>query len=105
MNQYETRKLPKKTIIIIGILIFTSIAGFLLIMLSKQVKIEEVLNSFGYKSISNVIVYNASEVLDEKTNRNGELYKIGFTNKDTNQECKGLVFRLSGKYEIDIDCK
>ena len=44
MSQTEVRKLPKKTIFTIGILIVVAVVGFILITLSKQIKMEEVLN-------------------------------------------------------------
>lgn len=105
MSEIEIRKLPRKTIIIIGILIILSIAGFLLIKITKEDKMQNVLNSFGYKNVSDITVYNVSPVLDEKTNREGELYKISFTNNDTKQECKALIFQISGRFEKDIECK
>ncbi len=105
MSQTEVRKLPKKTIFIIVTLIVVTIVGFILITLSKQVKMEEVLNSLGYKNIKNVIVYNVSQVEDGETKRKGSLYKIGFQNLDTNQECIGLVFKNNNKYKKDIECK
>lgn len=105
MSQPEVRKLPKKTIIMIIILIIVTIAGFLLITISKQLKIEEVLNSLGYNNIKKVRVYNISEVEDKKTRKKGELYKISFFNKDINKECIGLILRNEEKYEEDIECK
>lgn len=105
MNETEVRKLPKKTIIIILILILFSIAGFLLITFSKEAKIKEVLNSKGYNNIENVIVYNVSKVEDEETRKKGDLYKISFTNKDSNKECIGLIFKSNRKYKEDIECK
>ena len=105
MSQPEVRKLPKKTIIIISILIFLFIVGFLFINFTKQAKMEEVLSSHGYKNVSDVIVYNVSQVQDDATNKQGSLYKIGFTNLDTKQKCMGLIFKISGGYKKDIECK
>jgi GrpB-like predicted nucleotidyltransferase (UPF0157 family) len=105
MSQTEVRKLPKKSIIIILVLIIIGIAGFLLITLSKQAKMEEVLGTLGYKNVESVRVYNVSQVEDEVTRRRGELYKISFFNKETNQECHGLIYKNNNKYREDVECK
>lgn len=105
MSQPEVRKLPKKTIYLIIGLILVTILGFFLITLSKQIKMEEVLNSLGYKNIKDVRVYNVSPVEDEDTKQKGSLYKISFQNLDTNSECIGLIFKHNDKYKKDIECK
>ena len=78
MSQIEVRKLPKKTIIIIVIMIAIITAGFLLITITKQLKMTEILNSLGYTNIDKVRVYNVSPVEDEVTKKRGELFKISF---------------------------
>jgi uncharacterized protein YxeA len=105
MSQIEVRKLPKKTIVIIAIMIVTIIAGFLLITITKQLKMTEVLNSLGHTNIDKVRVYNVSPVEDEITKRRGELFKISFFDKETNQKCYGLVFKNDNKYTKDLECK
>lgn len=105
MSDIEVRKLPKKTIFIIIALIIVTILGFLFITFTKQAKIEEVLNSLGYKNIENVRVYNVSPVEDKDTKKKGTLYKVGYFDKDKNQECIGLIYRHDGKYKEDIECK
>jgi hypothetical protein len=105
MSQYEVRKLPRKTIIIIIILIIVCIAGFLLITLSKQAMMAEVLETLGHKNIDSVRVYNVSQVEDDITKKRGTLYKIGFFDKEKNEQCHGLVYKYDGKYKEDIECK
>ena len=105
MSQPEVRKLPKKTVrIIIGLIIIT-ILGFLLITFSKQAKMEEVLNSLGYKNIESVRVYSVSSVEHEVTRKKGSLYKVGFFNKETQEECVGLIYKHDGNYEEDVECE
>jgi hypothetical protein len=105
MSEVEVRKIPKKNIIIIVILILVAIAGFLLITLSKDAKMEEVLSSFGYKNIKNIKVYNVTPVEDKVTRKPSKLYKIGFYNNETNQECFGLINEHNGKFKENIECK
>ncbi|WP_428028681.1 hypothetical protein [Arcobacter sp.] len=105
MSQTEIRKLPKKTIIIIIVLIIVAIIAFLLVTLSKQAKMTEVLDSLGYKHVSNVIVYNVSQVEDEETKIRSKLFKVGFTNDESKQECFGLINEHNGKFTKEIECK
>ncbi|PLY08613.1 MAG: hypothetical protein C0626_12210 [Arcobacter sp.] len=105
MSQPEVRKLPKKTIIIIVILTISCIIGYLLITLSRDAKISEVLNSLGYKNISSIKVYSVSQVEDEKTKLRSKLFKVSFTNDETNQECYGLINEYNGNFKKEIECK
>lgn len=105
MSESEVRKLPKKTIIIIIVLTILCIIGFLLITLSRDAKISEVLNSLGYKEVSKVIVYSVSQVEDQETRIRSKLFKVSFTNDETKQECYGLINEHNGKFKKEIECK
>lgn len=105
MSQPEVRKIPKKTIVIMILVTIACIIGYLLIILSRDAKMTEVLNSLGYKNISSVMVYNVSQVEDEETKIRSKLFKVGFTNNETNQECYGLVNEHNGKFKKEIECK
>lgn len=105
MTKPEVRKIPKKSIIIIVVLTILCIVGFLLITLSRDAKVSEVLSSLGYKNISNVIVYSVSQVEDEKTKKRSKLFKVSFTNNETNQECYGLINERNGNFKKEIECK
>lgn len=106
MSEIEVRKLPKKTIIIIVAMCLLGVVFYILMILSRELKMSEILVKIGYTNTKDVTVYNVSKVLDEDTNKNGTLYKIRFNDLNKNQECFGLVFKNSkGKYEQDLDCK
>ena len=51
MNTHQVRKLPKKSVIIISIMIVITFAIFYVIQDFKEQKIAEVLSSIGHKSI------------------------------------------------------
>lgn len=105
-NNIEVRKLPKKTVIIIVIMSVICFLGFLFIMFTKNLKLEEVLNDLGYKNISNVTVINRLNVEDKDTKIKSTVYKVMFTDNELNKECIGFVHRSNrGKYSKDIDCK
>jgi len=105
MSQPEVRKLPKKTIIIMIVLTLLCFIGYLIITLSRDAKILEVLNSFGYKKVSDIIVYSVSQVEDENTKIRSKLFKVGFTNDETNQECYALINEYNGNFKKEIECK
>ncbi len=105
-NNIEVRKLPKKTVIIIIIMCVICFSGFLFIMFTKNLKMEEVLHSLGHKNITEVKVINKLSVEDKETKIKSTVYKVMFLDKDLNKECIGFVHRSNhGKYSEDIDCK
>ncbi len=101
----KIRKIPKKSKIIIFILILLAIILFLLITYLRELKIKEILNSLGYFQISNIKVINKFNVEDKDTKIKGTVYKVLFFNKE-NQECIGFLHKnKSNKYFEDFDCK
>jgi hypothetical protein len=105
MSETEIRKIPKRSIIIIVVLIILAIVGYLLIILSRDAKVTEVLNSLGYKHISKVKVYSTAPVEDKKTRIQSKLYKVSFINDETKQECYGFINEHNGKFKKEIECK
>ncbi|AXH10705.1 hypothetical protein CP960_02320 [Malaciobacter halophilus] len=104
--QNDVRKLPKKSKIIIVVLALLAIICFLLLTYLKELKITGILNSLGYKQISNVTVINKLSVENKETRKKGTVYKVLFNNDKTNQECIGFLHKdSSDQYYEDFDCK
>ncbi len=107
MNDNQIRKLPKKTVIIIGLIALLSIVGFIFIQQTKSLKMEEVLKTLGYKNISDIKVINKLSVEDKQTKIKSTVYKVTFFDETLKKECIGFVHRSNDgkKYEKDFDCK
>ena len=102
----EVRRLPKKTIVIIIIMSLITILGFIFVVFTKNLKMEEVLNELGHKHISNIKVVNRMNVEDTQTKIKSTVYKVVFYDRDLKKECVGFIHRSNdGKYSKDIDCK
>lgn len=106
-NDLEVRKLPKKTIIIIGIMALLAIVGFIFIQQTKSLKMEEVLKTLGHKNTSDIKVINKLSVEDKETKVKSTVFKVIFKDNDLNKECIGFVHRSNDgtKYNKDFDCK
>ncbi len=105
-NQIQTRKMPKKTIILIIVMSIIFFIGFSFIQKTKSLKIEEVLHSLGHKNVSDVKVINKLSVENKETRRKSTVYKVVFKDKTLNKECVGFIHRSNnGKYSEDFDCK
>ncbi len=108
MNEHiEVRKLPKKTIIIIGIMIILGLITFLGLKELKEKRLEEILhNNLGHKNITDLKVVNKLSVEDKKTKYKSTVYKVKFFDKDTNKTCIGFIHQSRDrKYTEDLDCK
>lgn len=104
-TEIEVRPIPKKTIIIIGILIVTGILFFYLVSMGKAAKASKILVQLGYENFSNVKVYATQEFLREDINIKGMRYTISFIDNKSNQECKGFVLKdYKGNVEKDLLC-
>lgn len=102
----EIRKIPKKTKILISVLIVLIAIIFAVLTYLKDLRMEEILNSLGYKNVESIQVINKMSVENKETRKKGTLYKVLFDNKDTNEECIGFVHKDSeGQYYDDFDCK
>jgi len=105
-HNVEVRRLPKKTVVIITIMSVLTIVGFAFTMITKNLKMEEVLSHLGHKNISNIKVVNRMSVEDKETKIKSTLYKVVFFDETLKKECIGFVHRSNdGKYSKDIDCK
>ncbi|MGB0989465.1 hypothetical protein [Halarcobacter sp.] len=105
-HNVEVRRLPKKTVVIIAIMSIATIIGFGFIMMTKNLKMEEVLSSLGHEKISSIKVVNRMSVEDKETKVKSTVYKVTFFDETLNKECIGFVHRSNdGKYSKDIDCK
>lgn len=106
MSEIEVRKLPKKSIFIILIMSVLCIAGFIFIVQTKNMKMEEVLATLGHKNIENIKVINKMNVEDKKTRAKSTVYKVNFYDINQQKECMGFIIRANrGKYSKDLDCK
>ena len=105
-HNVEVRRLPKKTVVIIAIMSLITVAGFVFIMITKNLKMEEVLSTLGHENISNIKVVNRMNVEDRETKVKSTVYKVVFFDETLKKECIGFVHRSNnGKYSKDIDCK
>jgi len=102
----EVRKLPKKTIVIMVILGILGLVWFISVAYGQSVKVTKILNTLGYKNVSDVRVYANHQFLREDINVKGFKYTISFTNLDTNETCKGFVLKdFKRNVEKDLICK
>ncbi len=103
---HEVRKLPKKTVITIGILIALGLAIFLVLKGLKEEKMTEILATLGHTNIKEVKVINRLSVEDKKTRYKSSVYKINFYDNTLKQTCSGFVHRgKNNTYTKDLDCK
>lgn len=101
----EVRKLPKKTIVYVVILGLLGILWFFLVSYGKTSKVTKILDTLGYKNVTDVRVYAKHQFLREDINVKGFKYTISFRNKDTNENCKGFVLKdFKRNVEKDITC-
>lgn len=104
--QPEIRKLPKKTIIIITIMILITLALFLGLKDLKEQKLAEVLSSIGHTNIKDLTVINKLEVEDTQTRYKSNVYKVMFYDNNLNQTCIGFIHKeRDGHHTKDFDCK
>ena len=64
-DDIEIRKIPKKTSIIIGLIIVLGIMSFFLVSAGKAAKATKILNQLGIEDISDVTVYGTQEFLEK----------------------------------------
>ncbi|OCL83178.1 hypothetical protein [Arcobacter porcinus] len=103
---YQTRKLPKKSIIMISILIVLGIFIFYTMQTLKNEKFKQVLEQLDYKDISGLKVVNRMNVEDTITKKKSYVYKLVFHDNVQNKDCIGFLYQQDSKqYTKDIDCK
>jgi len=106
MPNKEIRKLPKRTIIIISVLILAGISVFTILKTLKQDKMTEILATLGHSNIQKIEVINKLSVEDKETRYKTKVYKVRFYDRDMNKTCIGFIHM--GRYNKnskDFDCK
>lgn len=106
MNTHQVRKLPKKTVIIISIIIAIAFVIFYVIKDLKEKRITEVLATIGHTNIKQLKVINKLEVEDSETRYKSSVYKVIFYDNDLNQSCIGFIHQEKNKqYTKDLNCE
>ena len=99
------QKLPKKTIVIIYIIIVLGILSFFLVLNTKEKEVKKILYTLGYKEVKNILVFNKSESINEDTNNMGYRYSIKFNNLITHKNCRGFIWKdFKKNIKEDIKC-
>lgn len=106
MSKPEVRRLPKKTIIIIGVMTALMIFVFASLQNMKELKMTETIAALGHPNIKDMQVINKLSVEDKKTRYKSKVYKVRFFDNDLNKTCIGFIhFGKDNKTEKDLDCK
>jgi hypothetical protein len=105
-NNIETRTIPKKSLIIIAILVLLGIATFYMTQNGKAQKVSKILHTVGYTNISDVKVYGVTKVENKDTKIQGFKYFVIFQDLSNKQECRGFILKDFKRNVIkDISCK
>ncbi|MCG3663506.1 hypothetical protein L5F37_08840 [Aliarcobacter butzleri] len=103
---YEVRKLPKKTVIIISLIISIAIVIFLVQKTLKEQRFAEILGTLGHTNITELKIINKLNVEDVQTKLKSNVFKVKFFDKDLNQTCIGFLHKEKDDlYSKDFDCK
>ena len=104
-NSLQTRAIPKKSLIIMAILVLAGIATFFLTEKGKSQKVTRILYKVGYTDVKDVKVYGITKVENKDTRVQGFKYFVIFTDNKTNQKCRGFVLQDFKKNTADdITC-
>ncbi|MDK2040567.1 hypothetical protein [Aliarcobacter butzleri] len=103
---YEVRKLPKKTVIIISLIVFIAIVIFLVQKTLKEQRFAEILGTLGHTNITELKIINKLNVEDVQTKLKSNVFKVKFFDNDLNQTCIGFLHKEKDDlYSKDFDCK
>ncbi len=103
---YEVRKLPKKTVIIISLIVSIAIVIFLVQKTLKEQRFAEILGTLGHTNITELKIINKLNVEDVQTKLKSNVFKVKFFDKDLNQTCIGFLHKEKDDvYSKDFDCK
>ncbi|MFX4234378.1 hypothetical protein ACOL3F_00365 [Aliarcobacter butzleri] len=103
---YEIRKLPKKTVIIISLIVSIAIVIFLVQKTLKEQRFAEILGTLGHTNITELKIINKLNVEDVQTKLKSNVFKVKFFDKDLNQTCIGFLHKEKDDlYSKDFDCK
>ena len=106
MNTHQVRRLPKKTVIIISILIALGFIIFYITKDLKEEKLKEVLATIGHPNISQLKVINKLNVEDKETRYQSSVFKVIFYDDDLKQSCIGFIHQeRDNKYTQDLNCE
>ena len=106
MNTHQVRKLPKKTVIIISIIIALGFIVFYILKDFKERKLTEVLATVGHPNISQLKVINRLNVEDKKTRYQSSVFKVIFYDDDLKQSCIGFIHQeKNNQYTQDLNCE
>jgi len=104
-NKIQTRAIPKKSFVIIAILILLGVATYYITRNGKTQKVTKILHDVGYTQVSNVKVYGVTKVENKDTKIQGFKYFVIFTDDLTKQECRGFVLKdFKRKTAKDLNC-
>jgi len=103
---YEVRKLPRKTIIIISIIVILMFGAFFILQTLKTQKMSEILADLDHQNIKNLKVVNKLSVEDIQTKIKSSVYKVVFYDNDIQKTCMGFVHQeKDNSYTKDFTCK
>ncbi|MCT7645054.1 hypothetical protein [Aliarcobacter butzleri] len=103
---YEVRKLPKKTVIVISLIVSIAIVIFLVQKTLKEQRFAEILGTLGHTNITELQIINKLNVEDVQTKLKSNVFKVKFFDKDLNQTCIGFIHKEKDDlYSKDFDCK
>ena len=101
----QTRKLPRKTIIVISIMIAIGISYFLLNVMAKLEHVEKALEEMGVE-YTNLKVFTTAGVKHNESDQNGYQYTIRYYDTSKQELCKGFLIILNNGEKInDVECK
>lgn len=104
--EIRTRRLPKKTVVLIFLISFLAIFTFLVQKNLKEAKFSEILATLGHKDIKNLRVINKLDVEDVQTKTKSNVFKIKFYDNSLNKTCVGFLHQeKDGSFKEDLDCK
>ncbi len=106
MSETEIRRLPKKTVIIITIIVAIAFAIFLVLKDLKEKKMVEILATLGHKNVNSMEVINKLRVEDTKTRYKSTVYKVRFFDSNLSKTCIGFIhIGRNEEFSKDLDCK
>lgn len=106
MNTHQVRRLPKKTVVVISIIIVLAFIIFYMIQDLKEKKITEVLATIGHTNITQLKVINKLNVEDKDTKYQSSVYKVIFYDNDLQQSCIGFIHQeRDNQYTKDLNCE
>jgi|GEM_PF-1455261 len=106
MNTHQVRRLPKKTVVVISVIIAIAFVIFYVIKDLKEKKITEILATVGHTNITQLKVINKLNVEDKDTRFQSSVYKVIFYDNDLKQSCIGFIHQeRDAQYTKDLNCK